>query len=881
MSKKLMLLVMALLFVSPAAVGAAGPVEVAVFPFDVFSREPLTNLRLELQEMLKTRLEREGVKVLDPTQVNQALKETGKPLDLSLARSLANQLKADYAVYGSLTVIGSRVSLDLKVLDALGMSRPQSIFVEGAGLTSLPPLTDKLAREVASRVSGREQVADIQIKGNRRIESEAIKAVLATKAGGPFSSIRLDEDLRAVWKMGYFDDVRVQTADSPQGKIITFVVKEKPTVREIQFVGNKAFESKDLRDQTGLKTFGVFQPAALKEAETKIVKLYHDKGYYDVKVKSEVMDLPSGDKGVKFTIEEGDKVFIESIRFSGNKSFEADELQDVMSTKEEGWLSWLTDDNILDRSKLEQDREKINDFYYNHGYLNARVGEPQITRGKDGLIITFPVVEGDRFKVSALEVSGELLLPQPEMMKLLKTKVNDWFNRKQVREDLVSLHDLYADRGYAYVEVRPRVRENTADKTVSIVFEIRKGQKVYFERIIITGNTNTRDNVIRRILSVTEGSLFNSAALRRSNARLHSLGYFEDVHISTSRGSTPDKMDLKINVKEKRTGSFSVGGGYSTEDLVMAMGSISESNLFGMGYRLQLRGTFGAKASRYTLSFTDPWLFDMPISAGFDLYNWKREYTSYDRDSTGGNLRFGFPLPLPYFRLSTQYKYEQTKVSNVNDNASLIIRDQVGTHTTSSIKATVRRDSRNHFWNPTRGSDNSLSAEYAGDPLGGDNTFIKVIADTGWYVPLWFEHVLVLHARMGWLTDHSNGNLPIYEKFFLGGIHTLRGFDRWSVGPKDPATGDVIGGERMAMANLEYRFPLLKKLGLVGVLFYDTGNAWSRADGYDISDLRESVGCGLRWYSPVGPLRLEYGQVLDPQPGESKQNWEFTIGGTF
>ncbi|MGD8563068.1 MAG: outer membrane protein assembly factor BamA [Desulfarculaceae bacterium] len=881
MSKKLMLLVMALFFLTPAAVGAAGPVQVAVFPFDVFSREPLTNLRLELQEMLKTRLEREGLKVLDPTQVNQALKETGKPLDLSLARSLANQLKADYAVYGSLTVIGSRVSLDLKVLDALGMSRPQSIFVEGAGLTSLPPLADKLASEVASRVSGREQVADIQVKGNRRIEAEAIKAVLATKAGGPFSSIRLDEDLRAVWKMGYFDDVRVQTADSPQGKIITFLVKEKPTVREIQFVGNKAFESKDLRDQTGLKTFGVFQPSVIKEAETKIVKLYHDKGYYDVKVASEVMDLPSGDKGVKFTIQEGDKVFIESIRFSGNKSFEADELRDVMSTKEEGWLSWLTDDNILDRSKLEQDREKINDFYYNHGYLNARVGEPQITRGKGGLIITFPVVEGERYKVSALSVTGELLLPQPEMMKLLKTKVNDWFNRKQVRDDLTTLHDLYADRGFAYVEVRPQVRENTADKSVSIVFDINKGQKVYFERIIITGNTNTRDNVIRRVLSVTEGSLFNSAALRRSNARLYSLGYFEDVHISTSRGSTPDKMDLKINVKEKRTGSFSVGGGYSTEDLVMAMGSISESNLFGMGYRLQLRGTFGAKASRYTLSFTDPWLFDMPISAGFDLYNWKREYTSYDRDSTGGNLRFGFPLPLPYFRLSTQYKYEQTKVSNVSDSASLIIRDQVGTHTTSSIKATIRRDSRNHIWNPTRGSDNSLSAEYAGDPLGGDNTFIKVIADTGWYVPLWFEHVLVLHARMGWLTDHSNGNLPIYEKFFLGGIHTLRGFDRWSVGPKDPATGDVIGGERMAMANIEYRFPLLMKLGLVGVVFYDTGNAWSSADGYDISDLRESVGCGLRWYSPVGPLRLEYGHVLDPQPGESEQNWEFTIGGTF
>ncbi|MFH1059473.1 MAG: outer membrane protein assembly factor BamA [Pseudomonadota bacterium] len=882
MLKKLMLLVLAgLVWAGSGMALAAEPAKVAVFPFDVFSREPLDQMRQGLQEMLIKKLRTEGVAVLDAADVNQALAQSGKPLDLTLARNLAGKLGAEYAIYGSLTKIGNNVSLDAKLLDVLGMRRPQSVFAEGAGMDALQGLTDRLARELGTLAAGREQVAVVEVQGNKRIEAEAVKAVMQTKAGGPYAPVRLDEDLRAVWKMGYFDDVRMETKDTAQGKVITVVVKEKPTIRELNIVGNKAIDEKDLRDQIGIKPFAVFKPEAVKEAEEKIVKLYHDKGFYDVKVSSKVGTTPSGDPAVTFNIDEGKKVFIKTITFTGNKSFPDKELKEAMSTTESGWFTWLTESNILERNKLDQDLEKLTDFYYNHGYMNARVGEPGVTRGPDGLVVSIPVEEGPRFKVADVTLSGEMIKPQAELAQAMKTKPGEWFNRDQLRADISYLSSLYADQGFAYVDVRPQIQQDQNKHTVSIAFSIKKGDKVYFERILITGNSHTRDNVIRRELGVAEGDLFSGSSLRMGNMRLQRLNFFEDVHISTTKGSSPDRMDLKIDVKEKRTGQFSIGAGYSTVDKVMLMGRIAESNLFGRGQQLEFRGQIGGVSNRYTISFTEPWLLDKPVSFGVDLYDWDREYFTYSKEAVGGRLRLGWPTPMRATRFYTYYTYEVANIYDIQNNAARIIRDQEGEHTTSSLRGILRRDTRDHVFNPTHGSDNSISVEYAGGPLGGTNAFTKVIGDTGWYFPLWFEHVFVLHGRIGWMAGHSGGDLPIYEKFFLGGINTLRGFDYQSVSPRDAATNDRIGGERMALANVEYRFPLLTKAGLVGVMFYDTGNVWTEDQGYEFSDIRSSVGGGIRWYSPMGPLRLEYGYVLDPKPDDSESNWEFTIGSIF
>jgi outer membrane protein insertion porin family len=881
MLKKCTILLMVLLIWGAGSVQAADQATVAVFPFDVFSSQPMDTLKQQMQGMLRERLIAQGVKVIDAGKVNQALKRSGQTLDLSQARRIAGDLGADFAVYGSLTKIGSRLSLDVKILDSLGMNRPQSSFVEGVGLDTLQNLAGKLAQDIAVKVSGQEKVAQVIIEGNRRIESAAITAILKTKAGGAYSPLVLDKDLREIWKMGYFDNVQVKTTDSPKGKVVAFVVTEKPSLKEVRISGAEAYDKQDIIDQIGLKVPDVFRAGLLKEAEAKIVKLYHEKGYYDVKIKTKTLDLPKGDKAIVFDITEGKQIYISRIKFEGNKAYSDDDLKEEMTTAEEGWLSWFMEDNVLKRAVLDQDRERINDFYFNNGYLTARVGEPKITREKDGLVVTFQVVEGKRFKVKKLQVSGDMVMPKKELMPKLQTKSGDWFSRAKVRQDMLFLHDLYADKGYAYVEVRPQVRENTNETTVDIGFGITRGKKVYFERILITGNDATRDNVIRRLIDVAEGDLFSASALRKSNTRLRQLNFFEDVRITTEKGTTPDKMDLRVNVKEKRTGNISMGVGYSTADNLMLVGSAAENNLLGTGRRLELRASTGSTTTRYELSYTEPWLFDRPISAGVDFYNWTREYTSYDKDSLGARFRVGMPTGLPHIRFYFNYRIEEAEVTGVDDDASLIIRDQQGRHTTSAVKFTLRRDTRDKAFGASRGTDHRVSFEYAGDPIGGTNTFMKAIGDTSWYFPIYRKHTIMVHGRVGWLAGHSGGNLPIYEKFFLGGINDLRGFDRYSVSPKDPATGDEIGGERMAFINLEYRFPLMSDAGVMGVVFYDTGNSWTEEDGYDLGEVRSSVGAGIRWYSPVGPLRLEYGYVLDPEPGEANSNFEFTIGQMF
>jgi outer membrane protein insertion porin family len=698
MKKKALLWAWALLLLWPTLLGAAEPSKVAVFPFEVFSQEPLEQLRAGLQEMLAGKLKGEGVTVLDTQETARAVQAAGKPLDLTLARSLAGKLGADFAVFGSLTKIGARVSLDLKVVDVMGVRRPQSVFVEGAGVDALAPLIERLAREVGAQAAGREQVADIQVKGNRRIEAEAIKAVLKTKAGGAYSPVRLDEDLRAVWKMGYFDDVRFETSDGPQGKVVVIAVVEKPVVREVAISGNKAIDDKDLREQMGFKAFGVFRPELLIEAESNVIKVYKDKGYYDAKVTITVDNLESGDKRVLVKVDEGAKVFIKSIEFTGNTAATASDLKEQMGTKEKGWFSWLTESNVLERGKLDQDLEKLTDYYYNMGYMTARVGEQEVRRDPDGLVVVLNVVEGPRFKISDVNLSGEMIKPQEELMAMLKTKPGEWFSRDQLRADINNINTLYADQGFAYVEVRPQIDQNLEKQSVSVGFTVKKGDKVYFERIIITGNANTRDKVIRRELSVAEGDLFSGTAIREANSRLARLNYFEDVHITTNKASAPDRMDLKIDVKEKRTGQFSVGAGYSTVDKFMVMGRIGENNLFGRGQQLELKGQVGGVSNRYTISFTEPWFMDKPVSFGVDLYDWDREYYSYSKEALGGRLRFGWPTPLPYTRLYTYYTYEVADVYSIQDNAAAIIRDQKGEHTTSSVRGILRRDSRDHHF---------------------------------------------------------------------------------------------------------------------------------------------------------------------------------------
>jgi len=344
-------------------------------------------------------------------------------------------------------------------------------------------------------------------------------------------------------------------------------------------------------------------------------------------------------------------------------------------------------------------------------------------------------------------------------------------------------------------------------------------------------------------------------------------------------------MILDVNVKERRTGSFSIGAGYSSVDKAIATFQVSQNNLMGRGQKISTSARLGSKSSQYDIRFIEPWLFDRPLSTSFNLYKWEREYDEYTKDSLGVGLSVGFPLTglgLDEFtRGSVGYAYDNADISDIADEASQVIKDMEGSNVTSSITIGIRRDSKDRPWNTHEGSVNSLSFEYAGGLLGGDAYFNKYRARSAWYFPVIWDTVFLVQGRWGYVTRRSGGDLPVYQKFRLGGINSVRGFDYASISPVDPATGDRIGGEKMMVYNLEYRFPLVAEQGIVGLVFFDAGNVFEKDESWTFSGIRRTAGAGIRWYSPIGPLRLEYGKNLDRREGEDSGNWEFTVGGIF
>jgi outer membrane protein insertion porin family len=742
----------------------------------------------------------------------------------------------------------------------------------------------RLSKSLLNQIAGVEQVESVQIKGTQRIEAEAVLGVVESKGGERLDYDKLDRDLRAIYRMGFFKDVKIETENGPKGKIVTFHVDEKPSIGNIAFRGNKKINSEDLIKECGVKQYSILNLSEIRQSVNRLKDYYRQKGYYNVEMKESLEDLPRNEVGLIYEVTEGEKVYLRKIQFVGTTRFSDRELKKVMETSEKGIFSFITDSGVLDKKTLEFDLQKITTFYHNHGYIKARTGEPQVAyKEEDGLIVTIEVIEGDPFTVRDVEVKGDFLKPPEELLRLTKIKKEKVFSREVVRQDVMALKDAYANEGYAYAEVGPVIKEDENTHQVDIAYTIKQGKKVRFERININGNTNTRDKVIRRELEVYEGELFSGEGLRLSTENLHRLGYFEDVDVQTKQGNQEDSMILDLNVKERPTGSFSLGAGYGGYEGGFGVLQVSQNNLFGTGQKLTGAAKLGSKIQEIDLKFTEPWLFDKRLSFGVDLTKWQYEYPEYSKDAYGGALRLGFPIRRidRYTGAQVKYTYENADITDVDPNAPLVLQDIEGKTVSSSMLFSITRDSKDRAWNPTKGSVNSLSFEYAGGVLGGEAYFNRYEARSQWFFLLPWSTVFMGQGRIGYVEERSGGVLPDYQKYRLGGINSLRGYDYWSVGLTDPATGQTIGGTKMMVYNFEFRFPLIKEQGVAGILFFDAGNVYGDSDSYSFSDIRKSAGVGVRWYSPVGPIRLEYGFVLDRQPGDPAGNMEFTIGGLF
>ena len=709
-----------LIFVATAAL-AENAVRIGVLPFAIHSQEDLGYLSQGIQEMLNTHLSKGGVEIVEPSAVARAHSGSGAGMDEGTARKLARKLKADYIVFGSLTKVGQSVSLDARVVDAKGAKRTGSAFIQDQGLDNLSVTTEKLAQEIQAGLSGfgGHRIARITIQGNDRVEVDAILGVVQSQEGKSFSEAEVSADLRRIYGMGLFDDVRVEVRDAAGGKEVIFWVEEKPHIKDIEFAGNRVVEREELVDIIGYTAFSVVEPKKIAASLEQIKNYYREKGYYNAEVAYEIKNLDAKKVVVSYKIKEGKRLYIRNIEFVGNQAFTDRKLRRQMETSTKGFLSFITDSGILKQSDLKNDLDKVESFYRNHGYIKAKVGHPEIKVQTDHLVLAIPVEEGPQFKVGKITLGGDLIIPEETLFKAMKLKEGDIYNREVLRKDVQQMMTMYADKGYAYVEVIPGIHENTDSLTADIDYKIDKNLLVHFERITISGNTTTRDKVIRRQIKVKEGDQFSAKKLRNSNLRLQTLRYFKDVKMVTTEGSSPDKMNLKVEVEEAPTASFAVGLGYSSYNKAFGTASISENNLFGRGQQLKLEATMGGSSNEYLLSFTEPWLFDMPLLFGVEIFQSQTEYTDYDKESSGIAIRAGYPI-YKSFRLSGRYKWEDIDVTNVDDDASTIIKEIKGESSTSSLVGVLSRDTRDKVVNTQKGSQTALSIEYAGGFLGGN-----------------------------------------------------------------------------------------------------------------------------------------------------------------
>ncbi len=719
-------------------------------------------------------------------------------------------------------------------------------------------------------------VKDIAVEGNRRIQGPAVLNRVQTKIGDPLSPAALRDDVRSIFGLGFFDDVQVRTEEFEGGVRVIFAVVERPLLREVSFEGNAELTTDELREKATIRVGVLYNPVEVQKSEEAIRQKYEDEGFFGVQITPRTERTPEGDLRVVFRIEEGPKLHIDRIIIEGNSALTAGLIKDAMSTKER--LYWIFPFSTVQRKVFDDDVDRILQLYADHGYIQARVESteivPDLARKKVTLRVR--VVEGPQFRTGTIAITGNEILTTEEVRKLVSLKEGGVFSRGALRNSVRAIVDRYSELGRARAEVDPRTANDLANLKVDVSIPIVEGGPVYVERINIAGNTKTSEKVLRRELRVTEGELFTFQKLVRSRQRLFNLGYFEEVNVNTELGSTPDKIVVNVDVKERSTGIFSIGAGYSSLDSLFATLDVSQRNLFGRGQEVFLRFRIGTQSRLGLVGFTEPYLFDIPLRAGFDIYDREREYEDFTEERLGGDIRASYPLT-EFIILSGLYRLENVDITNVSPTAGEDLKSQEGTSLNSVVEFLLARDTRDNIFEPSRGSRNSVEFQFAG--LGGDTQYYKVIAESGWFVPLpVFNLVWAVRGLAGFAEGWGGEEVPIYERFFLGGANTLRGQKTRSVAPKDNR-GDTIGGTSELLFNTELLIPIIPRFRLA--LFFDAGNAYGFGTDFDPTDLRYSAGVGVRFFSPLGPMRLDLGYNLDQQPGEKSYQINFTVGAPF
>lgn len=728
-------------------------------------------------------------------------------------------------------------------------------------------------------------VRDIRIEGTQRIEPATVRSYMDVSAGDPMERATLEKALKNLFATGLFADVAV----SQSGETLVVSVVENPVINEIAFEGNERIEDDALLAEIELRPRQVFTRTKVQSDVSRLYQIYRRNGRFSVVIEPKIIKLDQNRVNLVFEIEEGAVTKVETIRFVGNKRFDDDRLRSEISTKEAMWYRFLTADDRYDPDRLKYDQELLRRFYLAQGYADFQLlsAVAELSEERDRFFITFTLEEGERYRVGKISIVSNLRNFDSSVLRPeINIEEGEWYNADLVQESVDNLTDALGDRQYAFVNVRPDVVRNREAKTVDVTFNIDETPRVFVERIDVKGNVRTLDKVIRREFELVEGDPFNRSKLAKSEQNIRNLDYFENVEIETLPGSAPDKTVVDVGVTEKSTGELSIGAGFSTSDGPLADFRIRERNFLGKGQDLLFATTVAGERTEFDLSFTEPYFLDRDLSAGADLFHITRDLqdeSSFDQRRSGGGLRVGYPLS-ERWRQTWRYRVERNEIENVQADASRFIREQEGRRETSAVSQRVAYDSRDSIIFPTEGLLYWVDTEVSG--LGGDSKYVSGRTGASYYYPLYDQVVLNALAEVGAVEGYGDEDVAINERYYIGGS-TLRGFESSGIGPRDSLTSDALGGKYFYRGTLESSFPvgLPNEMGVLGHAFTDAGSLMRLDDSgpevLDESSVRASVGVGLSWRSPFGPVRADLSKAVLKEDYDQTETFRFNFGTRF
>jgi len=736
-------------------------------------------------------------------------------------------------------------------------------------------------------------VTSVTIRGQKRIESQAIEGRLTLKANDRYTADALRAQVKILYATGYFEDVQVETEPSGSGIAVVFVVLEKPFITEIVFDGNEELSDDKLKEKLTIKSQTFLDQQQAKESAEKIRLAYQEDGFFNCQVIPVIQTVDEDRKRLTYFIKEGTKAKVRRVHFEGMRAVTKEEMFKVTAIRE--WIPWyglvtqlkvpslLSDAGVLKREELGNDIERMREVYLNKGYLNVQISQPtlELSEDKKWFEINYAIVEGEPFIVQEVGFRGNTVFEDHELREGLNIKPGEIFQRAKIRGEITRITDMYGAKGYAFADVVPNVTPDNNARTATILLNVKEGEMMRIREIHVSGNDKTRDNVVRRELRLDEQDVIDTLALKRSFQRLNNLNFFETVEILPQQVDV-DKVDLNVKVKEKPTGQFSIGGGFSTLDKLVAIADITEGNLGGRGWLGRVRGQLGQQRSLGLITFRNPYVNDSYNALQLDIYRTMTNYISYFESKSGASATWSRWLS-EYVNGSVSLFAEQLEYRNPQEGLCPdlipLICSQLGSQSSTGFRSSIFRDTRDYYLDPRTGWRMSIGMDYGTPALGGTNHFYKLLFDVMKYTPLIYDTRFSVRVRYGQVEGLEGNPIPLTERFFVGGINTMRGFVFGRAGPVTPS-GNLLGSAKELIVNNDFIFTISSEAKLNGVIFFDYGNGFDDNEPLSLP-LRSAVGFEARWISPFGPLRAAYGINLDPRPTERQGVFEFTIGSLF